>query len=77
MDRMAELLLAEKGLRNSQLEDKIRSVARSPTLTILRRLDGARKASVVQFLCEAHLIARDRNIIALEGADLRGLISAS
>jgi hypothetical protein len=47
-------------------------VVRSRTLTVLNRLDGSRKGSVVQFLFEARLIRRDPPIIDLLGANLAG-----
>ncbi len=56
LDRMAELLLAEKGLRTSQPEDEIRSVARSRTLSVFHRLDPDRRGIVVRFLHESNLI---------------------
>jgi len=55
LDQMTELLLHEK-LRTSEPDDEVRSVARARTLTVLRVLDGTRKATVLQFLCEANLI---------------------
>jgi len=55
LDQMTQLLLHED-LRTSQPDDEVRSVARARTLTVLRVLDGVRKATVVQFLYEARLI---------------------
>lgn len=76
LDQMTQLLLHEK-LRTSEGDDEVRSVARARTLTVLRVLDGARKATVVQFLYEADLIGRrtlsDNKIyavVSLSGADL-------
>ncbi len=69
LDRMADLLL-EKHLRESQEEDEIRQVARARTLTVLRRLDAARKTALVQFLFEAKLVGNGHNIIDLSGANL-------
>src|SRR5215213_8515887 len=64
----------------------VRTVARARTLTILSRLDRARKRSVLQFLYEARLIgatpigvSHDKDeqvvqaIVDLSGADLRGI----
>jgi uncharacterized protein YjbI with pentapeptide repeats len=48
------------------------SVARARTLTVLPRLEGDRKARVVQFLYESGLIAKNRPIVAMSGADLSG-----
>lgn len=71
INEMSELLL-EKNLRDSQLEDEVRKIARVRTLTVLRRLDAERKGSVLQFLQESGLIGKDKRIIKLTGADLSG-----
>lgn len=47
-----------------------RRLARIRTLTVLRRLDGNRKAAVLQFLYESNLIQGDSPCIDLSGADL-------
>ena len=69
IDKMSELLLHEK-LRESQPEDEVRKIARVRTLTVLPRLDGKRKGTVLQFLHESGLIDKDKCIIDLNGADL-------
>jgi uncharacterized protein YjbI with pentapeptide repeats len=82
IDKMSELLL-DQHLRESQsVWDKaegkpaahdateVRNIARVRTLTVLRRLDGDRKAVVLQFLHESKLIDKDTPIIDLNGADL-------
>ena len=71
INEISELLL-EKNLRDSQLEDEVRKIARVRTLTVLRRLDAERKGSVLQFLQESGLIGKDKRIIKLTGADLSG-----
>jgi uncharacterized protein YjbI with pentapeptide repeats len=68
-DRMTALLLEEE-LRNSEVDDEVRKIARTRTLAVLRRLDGKRKAEVVQFLHEADLIQVDSPVVDLRGADL-------
>lgn len=68
-DRMTALLL-EEGLRDSEAGDEVRKIARTRTLAVLRRLDGKRKAEVVQFLHEADLIQVDSPVVDLRGADL-------
>jgi uncharacterized protein YjbI with pentapeptide repeats len=55
LEAMTKLLL-ENHLRTSKPDDEVRSVARARTLTVLRALDGTRKARVLQFLYEARLI---------------------
>jgi hypothetical protein len=58
LDRMQELIL-DKGLRRSEKDAEIRSVARARTLAVLRSLDGNRKGQVVRFLYEADLIGKE------------------
>src|SRR5258706_13159532 len=70
LDRMAELLLKEK-LRTTRNKE-VRNVARTRTLTMLRGLDATRKGFVLRFLQDANLIAKGKNIVNLEGADLTG-----
>jgi hypothetical protein len=66
LDQMTELLLKE-GLREKLLKIRdakptiwgdvdVAALARAQTLTVLQRLDGERKRSVVLFLYESHLI---------------------
>jgi hypothetical protein len=71
LDGMSHLL-TEKDLLSHKAEpgDRLSSVARAWTLTVLPRLDGDRKARVVQFLYEAGLIAKDRPVLDLSEADL-------
>jgi uncharacterized protein YjbI with pentapeptide repeats len=73
INEMSELLLHEN-LRNSKEEVEVRSIARVRTLTVLKRLDGLRKGSVLQFLHESGLISKDNPIIDLNGADFDGAI---
>lgn len=68
IDRMSELLL-EKRLRKSKAEDEVRMIARVRTMTVLPRLDGKRKGSILQFLHESKLIVNGQSIISLDGAD--------
>ena len=73
LDQMGQLLLDKaQPLRQSEEESEERTFARARTLTVLPRLDGVRKGSVLQFLSEAGLIAQDSPVIALGGADLSG-----
>ena len=77
IDKMSELLLGGK-LRDSAEEDEIRQIAQARTLTVLLRLDGGRKRSVLQFLYETHLIDlllwsdADLSEAALSGINLSG-----
>ncbi len=68
LDKMSDLLLS-KNLRTSGVGDEVRAVARARTLTILRRLDTERKASLLLFLYEANLICKEEPIVDLRGAD--------
>lgn len=71
LDRMSDLLL-NNHLRESEVSDEVRYIARARTLTILPRLDAIRKESLLQFLYESDLISSDtgNSIIQLSGADL-------
>jgi hypothetical protein len=71
LDVMSQLLTDEKRpLRRAQIGDSLSSVARARTVTVLPRLDGERKARVVQFLYESGLIAKGRPILDLLRVDL-------
>ena len=78
LDQLSGLML-DKKLLSSSFNDPVRAVARTVTLTALRRLDGERRAAVVQFLNEAHLlnthdadVSPTSPVVLLQGADLRG-----
>jgi len=73
LDQMSDMLIPNKdqpSLYEAKLDDSLSSVARARTLTVLPRLDGDRKARVIQFLHESGLIAENHQILALRGADL-------
>jgi hypothetical protein len=53
-------------------QELLLQVARARTLTVLQRLDGRRKRSVLQFLTEGGLIDRSNPVIGLRGADISG-----
>jgi|SRR5450755_2559052 len=84
LDNLSELLLHEKlqKLTESDAElEEVQKIARVRTLTVLPRLDKARKRYILQFLYEADLIGtkrgeedeiRDSPIIDLSGADFKG-----
>ncbi len=76
LDRMTELLLKE-GLRTPKPEDKVRTVARIRTLTVLKGLKAFRKSVVMVFLVEAGLVSAELSedgytepIVSLVGVDL-------
>jgi uncharacterized protein YjbI with pentapeptide repeats len=70
--RMNDLVLDRHLLRSAR-GDVVQQVARTLTLTTLRRLDANRKREVVLFLNEAHLLkTRQEAHVELDAADLRG-----
>jgi uncharacterized protein YjbI with pentapeptide repeats len=72
LSQMGSLLL-EKDLRKSAKDSEVRSLARARTLTVLSRLDSARKERLLQFLYEAGLLHKEKPVIDLTGADLSGI----
>jgi uncharacterized protein YjbI with pentapeptide repeats len=75
LDGMAQLLTdKDRPLHRAPVGDSLRTVARARTLTVLARLEGNRKGSVVQFLYESGLTVAHRRILEFVGADLRGAI---
>src|SRR5829696_3066208 len=84
LDGMSHLLTdKEQPLHSARPDDRLSTVARARTLTVLERLDSLRKRSVLQFLYESgliykehtllnesDLIERHHNIVGLRGADL-------
>ena len=71
MNKMLELLLVND-LRHSSEDDEVRKIARVRTVTVLRKLDPVRKASVLQFLQETDLLNKDKRVVELVGVDLGG-----
>lgn len=72
LDQISQLLTDEKRpLRRASPGDNLSAVARARTLRVVFRLDGDRKARVVQFLYESGLITKNRPVLDLRGADLR------
>jgi uncharacterized protein YjbI with pentapeptide repeats len=72
LDKMSGLML-DKKLLTSKPSDAVRPVARSLTLTTLRRLDGERKVALLRFLFEARLIDSESDVVDLGDADFRGV----
>ena len=71
LDQMSQLLTdKERPLHKALPSDHLSRMARARTLTVLARLDGDRKAYVVQFLHESGLLVQGHRVLALEGADL-------
>jgi Pentapeptide repeats (8 copies) len=72
IDNISELILKEHLNELTPERDKVRNVACVRTLTVLPRLDGWRKRTVLLFLYESGLIHRDNSIVDLSGARLDG-----
>jgi len=71
LDQIGQLLLdKDRPLRESKESDEVRTLARARTLTVLARLEGVRKRSVMQVLYESGLITKPALILDLKGADL-------
>jgi len=72
LDQMSQLLTDKaRPLGCAQPGDNLSAVARARTLTVLWRLDGSRKGSLLQFLYEAQLINKKKGtVIDLGGAHL-------
>lgn len=68
IDKMSELLLVNN-LSQPTEKNEVRGIARVRTLAVLRQLDPARKANVLQFLVEARLL-EDGGVVNLGGAKL-------
>lgn len=64
-DRMQEILLKDN-LQDLSRNDKVRTVLRTHTLTILRNLNEKHKSAVVWFLIESELISIKRDVIDTE-----------
>jgi uncharacterized protein YjbI with pentapeptide repeats len=72
LDQMVRLLNdKDRPLRRSERGEEVSILAKGQTLRVLPRLDGERKARVLQFLYETGLIIKDRSVVDLLGADLR------
>jgi uncharacterized protein YjbI with pentapeptide repeats len=71
IDQMSQLMLGGN-LRDSEEDSEVRTLARARTRTVLARLDGQRKGSVVQFLYEASLIDREQPVVSLSDVRLHG-----
>jgi Pentapeptide repeats (8 copies) len=72
VDQIVQLLNdTDRPLREAKLGEEVNILARVRTLTVLSRLDGRHKGSVVQFLYTSNLIDRVNPVVSLEGADLR------
>jgi uncharacterized protein YjbI with pentapeptide repeats len=79
LSQMGQLILEEDLRDPEEVSEKVRTLARVRTITVLSRLDPTRKHSVMQFLIEADLVQGvdqggeccKEPIVALDGASLR------
>jgi uncharacterized protein YjbI with pentapeptide repeats len=72
LDQMVQLLNdKDRPLRQCSEGDEVSILAKGRTHTVLPRLDGGRRARVLQFLYETGLIIKNRPVVDLLGADLR------
>jgi hypothetical protein len=65
-------LLIEKPLRRSSPGDNLSTVVRAQTLSVLEGLDPDRKRILLLFLYESGLIHKDKPVVSLAVANLRG-----
>jgi len=71
LDKMSQLLIdKERPLHRADPGDKLSTVARARTLTVLSRVDGDRKRSVLEFLYESGLVVMGHEVVDLREADL-------
>lgn len=70
IDRMSELLLREHLGEVKPEDEEVQKITQVRTLTVLPRLDGRRKRTVLQFLHESNLIDRDKLLVDLNRTDL-------
>jgi uncharacterized protein YjbI with pentapeptide repeats len=75
LDRLTQLLVTHRGedLIRTRVDDEVRQVIQARSEPLLRNLTSTRRWSLVLFLAVMGLLARDRPIISLAGADLRGV----
>jgi uncharacterized protein YjbI with pentapeptide repeats len=68
LSTMTELIL------DHDLADaKVAAIAQARTISLLPRLDGNRRAAVVEFLVEAGLVSAEKPTIRMSGADLSNM----
>jgi Pentapeptide repeats (8 copies) len=73
LDDMSVLVL-QYNLPKSAPGAPVRAIAVARTLTAVRDLDGARKATLIRYLWEAGLLVGPQPIVNIHGADLTGAV---
>jgi len=75
LDQLTQLLVMQRddSLVRMQVDDEVRKVIQARSEPLLRSLDSTRRWSLILFLSGMSLLARDRPLINLAEADLRGI----
>src|SRR5215216_6413646 len=75
LDQLTQLLVTQSddALIRMQVDDDVRQVIQARWEPLLRSLSSTRRWSLVRFLGVIGLLARDRPLVSLVGADLRGV----
>jgi hypothetical protein len=75
LDQLTLLLVTKQGqgLIRMKVDDDVRQVVQARSEPLLRSLNTTRRFSLILFLSGMGLIERDRSLISLAGADLRGV----
>jgi len=75
LDQLTQLLVTQynDALIRMQVDDDVRQVIQARSEPLLRSLSSTRRWSLVLFLAVIGLLARDRPLVSLVGADLRGV----
>jgi uncharacterized protein YjbI with pentapeptide repeats len=76
LDEMGTLLI-DKGLLSSKEGDEVRTLARTRTLAVLRRVDVARKRSVMLFLAETGLASSTSHNAKNVGSNTGGEVGSN
>jgi Pentapeptide repeats (8 copies) len=75
LDQLTQLLVTEKDheLVRLRVEDGVRQVIQARSEPLLRSVDSTRRWNLILFLSVMGLLTRDRPLVNLAGADLRGV----
>jgi uncharacterized protein YjbI with pentapeptide repeats len=74
LDQVTQLLVTQRddALIRMQVDDDVRQVIQARSEPLLRSLTATRRWSLILFLAVMGLLAKDRPLVSLAGADLRG-----
>ena len=75
LDQLTQLLVTQSddALIRMQVDDDVRQVIQARSEPLLRSLSATRRWSLILFLAVMGLLAKDRPLVSLVGADLRGV----